>query len=254
MIVPLLPVLLLAVACDSTKPGPTTAQSPADKIVDLTDDERIAGLMGEYEQSMRASDELLSNAKTANERTTAIKTIPNIQEYTGKMLEIIVRNPKSQQSFKTLLWIVDEVRLGDTNRQALSLIQEHHLDNQDLSELCLKLSSNTGGHIEKFLESVAAKSPHRDVRAVAIYSLSKNLDFTARCSDMIQAGGPQSESTRKLLDPETIDYLMQFNNDARRSEQLLRQVLKEYPDVKLNDQPMSEIASQALDYLKKHSE
>ncbi len=251
----LLVVVISAVSCDQTSRQKKFSESQLaaakERLREARVKAQIARLKSDYEKQINEFKELTLAADSAEE---LVATQPVVENFAKQMLAIANQNPNSEASLEALLWVVDALRMGGASREAIRMIGEHHLESKQLGNVCLQLSSCAGPHIEKFLQAVSNGSPHRDVRAIAIYCHSKNLNFTAQLSKLVKEGGPQTESTLEILDQETVDYLLKFTPNRSRMESLLRQVINDYPDVDVNGERLSSVAAQAIEYLENHPE
>ena len=251
----LLVVVISAVSCDQPgrqkKFSESQLAAAKERLREARVKAQIASLKSDFEKQINEFKELTLKTGSAEQLVAAQ---PVVEDFAKQMLAIANQNPDSEASLEALLWVVDASRMGNASREAIRMIGKHHLESKQLSNVCLQLSSFAGLHIEQFLEVVSNGSPHRDVRAMAIYCHSKNLNFTAQLSKLVKEGGPQTESTLEILDQETVDYLLDFTPNRPRMESLLWQVINEYPDVDVNGERLSSVAEQAIVYLENHPE
>ncbi len=137
----------------------------------------------------------------------------------------------------SVAWQMRTGRLEEGAKQSIAAIRaaelmiEHYIDNPDL-DLCFADSNVTGLEIEtRLLQTVAEKSPHRHVRATALYSycllLSQKLLFHKWME--------QSDWKYDRIDPKTIETIKALSPDVleRQVRKASAEINKGYADIKL---------------------
>ncbi len=114
--------------------------------------------------------------------------------------------------------------------KAAELMIEHYIDNPDL-DLCLADSNVTGLEIEtRLLQTVAEKSPHRHVRATALYYSCQWLGIQLSFYKWMEQSGWKNER----INPKTIEMIKALSPDVldRQVRKAAADINEEYPDIK----------------------
>lgn len=108
------------------------------------------------------------------------KEYPKPDVWAEKFLEVARAHPGTDIEARALAWAADALPPNsESRREALRALVERHLDSPALERVCQGLVYDTSQEAQDFLRRVAEDSPHRAVRAQALYSLASSLKFAA---------------------------------------------------------------------------
>lgn len=119
--------------------------------------------------------------------------------------------------------------LSQGRERALGVLQKHYLHHRDLDFL---LESLRGGALvmgsEPLLEQAAKESPHKHVRAAALFHLADQLKYRADYKEAWEKSGGQLDQNTAIMFRRLRDYDAKAARE--RAERLAKQVRSEYPD------------------------
>lgn len=135
--------------------------------------EQYESMAREYEAAEQAFLKKFENAKNAFETIAAVAMAPSPEVYAERFLELAKQHPRDDAAIDALIWIGSHARGTLEWFEALHLIEQDHLKNPKLGELCPHLPDEKPA--EKLLRAVMENSPHRDVQGEACYRLAELL-------------------------------------------------------------------------------
>jgi hypothetical protein len=165
-------------ALDEPKEKPKTEKPTADKPKPdkpATPEQTYQAIMKDYQTAQQEFFKAYREAKTDEERNKAASKSPNVQEYASRMMKLAQKHPKNPAAEKALVWIVQMAGYTPDGAKAVDLLLKDHIKSKDLGVVCQSLEYSSTGNGEKLLREVLEKSPHKDVRGQACYSLARNL-------------------------------------------------------------------------------
>src|SRR5262245_16496222 len=159
---------LLAMPLSAQDGAESRESRPASRPVPVTPAEKVAAIEAEYEDAMKAFDELYKQAKTPEERQALYSDkYPKVSTWFPRLLEIAKANPKDAAAFKALNWIVVQDSDADAASESLSILGRDFVEDVRLADVADELSYSNRTHAEKFLRLAIEKSPHEQVKARA---------------------------------------------------------------------------------------
>ena len=141
-------------------------------------------------------------------------------DYSPRFLKVATDYPDSKAAVDSLVWIVqmgNRIGSRDTG-PALKLLAENHVKDERLALLCQGLQRTITADVQTFLQVVIDRSPHRNARGIACFSLAYQMQKTADRTPGNQA----------------------------KAEKLYQQVVDEYADVSYLRGNLGDRASGAL--------
>lgn len=162
---------------------PMTAKSDdQDQEAEESDDAdpTVASIIKKFETGMNDFMKKYRAASDDEKQKLVEEDLPKADEYAEQIMELVNADPKSEESAKGLLWIVQNSR-GESNTQATDALLEHHLDSEVMADLAARKSRATPTEEEqKFLKELIAKSPVERVKGVASYALVMQMKSAER--------------------------------------------------------------------------
>jgi hypothetical protein len=203
----LVPLLILSSAAwawdDKDKPKPDKPQTPA---------EQYKAISMEFAEAQKEFQDLIRSAKTPAEQKKAIEKRPNPADYANRLFELAEKNPEDPVAAEALTWIAANALRGKEATKAQDLIFEKYLTSPKIGQAALLLGYVGTKDVEKRLQAVVEKNPHREVQAQASFSLAQHV--------MQQATRPRPGQQPKSVE---------------EAEKMFQQVIEKYADVKVAD-------------------
>ena len=102
-------------------------------------------------------------------------------DYSPRFLKVATDYPDSKAAVDSLVWVVQMGnRIGSRDiGPALKLLAENHVKDERLALLCRGLQRMITADVQAFLQVVIDRSPHRDARGIACFSLACQMQKTA---------------------------------------------------------------------------
>jgi peroxiredoxin len=151
--------------------------------------------------------------------------------FARNFLQIGKSNPKTKVAFQAymalsfvLLSGSDLKTTGESLRQATDALVRDHFEEKELGQLALFMRTTPHRITKRFLQSLVKRSPHREVSAYACWSLANILKRQAE----EKPGSSESAALQEEF--------------GRR----LEQITDEFPDVTVNERPLSELVKPLL--------
>jgi hypothetical protein len=209
---PLLLLLPAARAQDAVKKTDKPDKKP-------TPAEEYRSLRKEFEDKQQAVLKAHQEAKTPEEKTKAFDKWPNPKDYTGRVLNAVTKSPKEPFAIDALLWVAQMDQKSPAGGKAMEMLVRDHIQSEKLVDVCDVLSYNTEPSAGKYLETIMEKSTNRNVKGRACYALAHHLKGRAG-----EKHGKKDEEDRK------------------RAEQLLEQVVAKYGELQYYSLTLAEAA------------
>jgi hypothetical protein len=220
---------LSGLACVSTLAvvigAAVTAQEPAPAA-------RYRALAREYQSAQQFYYKALQTAKTSTERRQAEALLPKPEDYAARFLELARASPTDPAALDALNWILTYSPHGPQAERALELLASNQLQDKRLTSVLQRLGTSRLPAAENLLRAALDKSPHREIRAQACYSLATLLAAKERGT-----AGPKSPAKpgvkRKKDEPEQpADH--QAESAREEAAKLFDRLAQEYGDVKVS--------------------
>ena len=157
----LLTMALPVLATDDDKTGPAAS----------TPDAQYEALVNEYRKAQQDFFKASDAAKTNEEKEKLSSTYPQPHAYSPRFLDLARKYPKDSTAFNALVWVVTNDRYGQHVNDTLEVLLRDHIENEKLGQVAQALVYSNAREPAKTLERIIEKSPHREVKGTATYSL-----------------------------------------------------------------------------------
>jgi hypothetical protein len=200
-------------------------------------EERFTTLKKEHEDAQQAYFDLFKGAKTDEDydKIAATAKRPDESAYMARARAILDEDPRDALGLSVILWMLPNVRTQPDRDQLLGLIEEHHMQSEQLAGVCRSLATDASSKGPAIVTKLLADSPHETVRGNACYALAqaelKDVDAAQRLKSTKNledlARRKESLGAERAARLETLDVPAA----KLRAEALLERVVKEFPDV-----------------------
>jgi len=186
-------------------------------------------LVAEYESALKVSS---GRPATAGASRNAPDRGPHdARTYAARFLKLAEDYPEGTAAFDALNWILRHVRSGPEVERAIKRLEERHLQNEKMGDVCgLLIPSALSGTGERLLHRILAESPHREVREQACLCLALCETRLAREAGRLRSVKPeQRERWIKALGQARVDQLSKLDPASldQQTELLLRRLRDE---------------------------
>jgi peroxiredoxin len=210
--------------------------------------EQYQALVAEFDAAAAKYDAAVRAATTDAEREAAGGLRHGPEEFTHRFLAVARRHPADPAAVDALVWIAAHDPAGPEGHEAMAVLARDHAGDDRLAPACDAVRRLPDEAAEAFLRAVAEKSPHRDVRARALYGLAVVLKrWTDDAADL---SDPESRRGKDLADFYGGHVAERVRKDAAgmaaEAERAFEQVRDRYAGVRDADGPLAEAAGRAL--------
>jgi hypothetical protein len=145
-------------------------------------------------------------------------------------------------------WPVEMVGEDVARPRAFELLQRDHLRSEKLGPLCQRISYGFCKEYETFLRAVAAKSPHKAIRATASLSLGRYLNNRLQRIDLCRERPGLAKQFAALYGKGYVAGLLKQGRGkaVKEVEAVLEQAAEKYGDVKLDGKTIADRAKAEL--------
>ena len=145
-------------------------------------------------------------------------------------------------------WPVEMVGEDVARPRAFELLQRDHLRSEKLGPLCQRISYGFCKEYETFLRAVAAKSPHKTVRATASLSLGRYLNNRLQRIDLCRERPDLAKQFGALYGKGYVAGLLKQDRGkaVKEIEAVFEQAAEKYGDVKLDRETIADRAKAEL--------
>jgi hypothetical protein len=178
-------------------------------------------LVNEFRQAQQDLSAAYRAAKTPVEQNALRRQMSTIGvSYTPRFMKLAKDHSDDPVAFDALSWVVTGANRfgGKEAGEALELIAKNHIDDKRLAQISERIRMSSLPQVPMFLETVLEKSPHREVRGQACYSLATQLKRSA-------ARNPENQA---------------------RAENLFERITKEFADVPSRTRTLGTLAKAEL--------
>lgn len=141
-----------------------------EKAADESDrGEAYKRILADYNKEQRAASAAYRKAETAEEKSAALKQLPQAAEYLERIKPLIDADPKDEAGFKALRFAYSLTRGRD--EKVIRLLSVHHAQNPEIKLLCRGLMTLPPASVKSLLTRVLEKNENREARAYACYAL-----------------------------------------------------------------------------------
>ena len=172
--------------------------------------------------------------------------------FAKRFLSFAKSHPDDPQAIESLRWVIQKVRGRPDTDAALQLLRQRHVKSEQIASACADIANSRSAQAEPLLRKLLADSPNKSTRAAAGIYLAALLDAEANIASQLKA---QPELAARVLQYYGKPYgkhlagLNPTKLDKER-ERVYEQLLKSFPEEKIQDTTIEEIASQRLFYLR----
>jgi hypothetical protein len=211
----------------------SAASKPASRPVPVTPAEKVAAVQAEYDEAMKAFDELYKAAKSPESRQALFaEKYPQPSKWFPRMLEIAKSDPKDPAAALALKWIVSQDSDSEAGGEALAILGRDHCLSPVLAEVADDLAYANRKDAETFLRLVMEKSPHEQVKGRAAYTLAKVMKRFAELSRRLADTNDEDDQKNlvKWCGEAMCSYLRSIDADkaTREAEDLFVMVGEKY--------------------------
>ena len=202
---------------------------------------------------------LVSAAAAVEDQSTAankeFKSLVNEYEEAGgagifakRFLKLAEKHRQDPVAMDALLWVISKVPNRPESTQALRQLAKHHLDSEQLAEACASIVRVRSTAAEDLLRVALEKSPHKTVRAQACLHLAALLEAQASVIDQLKQQPELAPRVLQYYGQEYGKYLATRDADklSEQREQVYERMLETFPDVKVQDIALGDVAEKAL--------
>jgi len=203
--------------------------------------ERVDALAKEHEDAMKAYYAAVQKALGDNPNPSpddwkkVQETVkePDAQVYLARARALLGEDATDLPAFKTLGWMLDNAPDPAVTREALALLEKHHMERPEMGDMCDRLARGEGSEL---LPKLLANSPHPDVRGRACFAMAEGLKNDIQMADYVKGKSQEElDGMKGWLSDEKLAALKAL--DAEKTQQEIEQtyerVAREFPDVKL---------------------
>lgn len=199
-----------------------------------TPDEQLAALDAEYEKVLQRYTEAYESAATEEDAEQVFRELyPNRDYFTERYQRLAGKFPNTETEARAFQWIARRGP-GKQRAEAVDILFERHSDHPGMNVVASRLRFETRDlRTEERLRQLAKQSPHRKVRAVAIYSLAEFyrtvVSIRSRLDD-----DEYVKNMSKYCSQEVIEYWRNLDVSTVEVEELLEEVAADYSDITLD--------------------
>jgi hypothetical protein len=198
-------VLLLAT------PALWAEDKPKDKDKPATPAEQYQALLKEYQEAMKAFQDLLKDAKTPEEQQKLIAEKAPKQKFTPKFLELAEKNPKDPIALDALLWVMEDdfgpAGAKDGKAKAIDIIIRDHIESDRLGPMCQSLGNGFEKRNPELLRAILDKSPHKSVQADASFALAQCLSLRTYIVKQFEQAPDFAKQIESFVGKDTLEEL-----------------------------------------------
>ncbi len=199
--------------------GFTQAQSPREAEKGLDQTAKLIALEKKFNEQMAAFAQAYTAAETEEDGHKIIAEMDRLPgEFAQAFLAIAQEDSATEAAFDAAVRVVTPPEQTPAGGPAFKILMKHHADREELVHTCRALAISQSDDAQTLLEYLAEKSPHRNVRATATFSLAHNI--------MYRDSGDQAQQGR--------------------AEKLFELVVGEYGDVEFRGRPLAQVANSCL--------
>ena len=193
------------------------------------------------------------DAKTDEERKAAVE---RMDRYPRRFAELAEKYPKDQvaidaavelirtlnsmdsltlQSWDLSATVFPECKKDDAARRIVALLLREHLRSEKLGPVCERMCYGPSVEYEGFLRAVLEKSPHREIRALALMALTQYLAIRVQKLDLVKDRPEFASRYEGLFGRDLFAAMKRQGRDgiAKEIEGLFERAIEEYADAKM---------------------
>src|SRR5260370_34545905 len=161
-----------------------------------------------------------------------------------KFVELAENNPSDPMALDALMqavwqvnstpWQVELVGTDSAGIRAFALLERDHIESDKLGSVCQRIAYGFCKEYETFLRTVLAKSPHKQVKALACLGLAHYLSNRLQRLDMVKEQPELAMEFAGLFGKEYLEELQRQDRTQAGKEAgaFFEQAVEKYGDVK----------------------
>jgi hypothetical protein len=190
------------------------------------------------------AEEKKKNAKTDEERSKIFEGFPQADEATGKLWDLVEKNPKEKDAAITALQFIMNNSGSDEKGQkgrakAMDLLIKDHADNAKIDAILPGLSYQPSTQAGELLRAAMEKNPSKDVKGKACLYLGSHLKQVSERIKQFKENPEQAKQMETYYGKETVAKLKDADADkiAKEAEAVFEEAGAKYGDVVLYTNP-----------------
>lgn len=193
--------------------------------------EQLADINAEYERVLNRYQEAYDSAATPEEADRAFSELfPNTEYFTKKYLQMALNYPDSPVTAEALKWVAINGSAAQSGK-AMDILFSAHAESDQMDMVALDLRNEISKPLSEQRLRTLIKSPHRNVRAAAMFSLGEFLQAILEIQPKL-ADEERLKSFSKYNSAATIEYWRNHDVTANAVESLFGKVVAEYADIR----------------------
>lgn len=154
--------------------------------------EQYQAIVAEYSKSMaEIRRELQKPDLTDDERKALVEKAPKIEDFAGRINELIATEPKSDVAFDAHLFLARGTRSGEIYDAAIAAVFENFSDSERLAELSATAAPGTKAG-DDLLDRIMNVTPHDSVKGKVMFTMANALsrsedeESEKRCIELLE--------------------------------------------------------------------
>ncbi|HGY90093.1 MAG TPA: redoxin domain-containing protein [Planctomycetes bacterium] len=136
----------------------------------------VDDIIAQYDSKMKRFGELYEKAETDEEKAKLFKeSYPEPATYIDDLWAAVRRAEGTEEAARGLAWILSNSRDAEDKAKAMDVLMARHSDSPSLGKVCSWLVWDHSEAAAKFLDTLATKSPHREVRGAALLAKAAKM-------------------------------------------------------------------------------
>lgn len=216
---------------------PKVAQQDDEEPEVLTIAEQLAAIKTQYTKANSDFRKAARGVTDSDERMKlSTEFRKSISELTSNAMTLATENMKDDAAIDAISWVAS---MGDPAQKtkAIDLAMENFADSPGIKDIAVSLARSAPSQkSEDLLKSLLEKSPHKEVQAAALYSMTQFYDSVMR----------GQEYAKKNEEYKAPDFIKEFDADSVNMEALYEKLENDFGDLSGGRTTYGEIASKAL--------
>lgn len=203
----------------------------------LTIAEQLAAIKTQY---TKASSDFRKASRKATENEERMKLSTefrkSISDLTSNAMTLATENLKDDAAIDAISWVAS---IGDPAQKtkAIDLAMEHFADSTGIKDIAVSLARSAPSQkSEDLLKSLLENSPHKEVKAAALYSMTQFYDSVMRGQEYAKTNEQYKASA----------FIKEFDAESVDMEALYEKLENDFGDLDGGRSTYGEIASKAL--------
>jgi hypothetical protein len=170
------------------------------------------------------------------------------KEFAARFFELADKHAQHPEAIDALVWVLTKRRTQPEALRAIELLQKRYLQSKELGRACRSISRVPSLSAENLLRTIVVSNKVPGVRAEACYYHASLLERKAEIVGQLSGERELAERVLEYYGEDYGKHLMSIDRVkvSEQLEQVYQQMAESFGDVKINDEKMGEIATQAL--------